>query len=120
MPERLLPNEAWRLGSPESLIIMHRWACTDGRYSWGLRGPCPLCGEHDVDVFFVGPESDPDAVQPRLCADADDACFEHFRIHRAKETVYAHDQWRRFIRARRRAASRAAGIDRVADEPVCR
>jgi hypothetical protein len=66
-PEPMLPNEAWRLGSPDSSLVMHRWACTDGRYSWGLSGPCPICGvEHDHHAFEVTVESDPDVVQPIL------------------------------------------------------
>ncbi len=92
----MLPNETWRveypatrghvLGYPKvggqvgGTLEMHRWACTDARYSWGLHGRCPICGEHDVYEFEVTEEVlDPDVAQRRMEADIETAC--HFHHH---------------------------------------
>lgn len=62
----MVANEAWRLTVRTGELLMTRYACTDGRYSWALAGPCTCGGAHEVDAFEVTTDADPDLVQPRL------------------------------------------------------
>jgi hypothetical protein len=80
MPPGMLDDEAWRLGEREpntDLLIVSRLACTDGRYSWLIEGPCPCStctGAQHLDAkaagwcysFEVTREPDPDVMVPAL------------------------------------------------------
>lgn len=77
----LEPSKAWvveyKIRGRTTRLTMHRWPCNDRRYSWGLRGRCPICGEHDVHEFFVsepGELEDTDVVQRRLESDIETTC----------------------------------------------
>lgn len=95
----MLPNGTWRVGAPDSPLLMHRWACTDGRYTWQIHGPCPLCGGHDVDEFHLGDQADPDIVQPILFVAIEDDCLDRY-VKQQKQNGWDRDywDWRRFVR----------------------